>query len=63
MWKANEVNPQNEEVKNFVKIMKNKMDEVLKEANVNVLKGRLKLGLLLSIKALKIYPNNQRTPI
>lgn len=58
MWKANEVNPQNEEVKNFVKIMKNKMDEVLKEANVNVLKGRLKLGLLLAIKALKIYPNN-----
>lgn len=58
MWKANEVNPQNEEIKQFVKIMKNRMDEVLKEANVNVLKGRLKMGLLLSSKALTIFPNN-----
>ncbi len=34
------------------------MDEVLKNANLNVLKGRFKTGLLLSIKALKIYLNH-----
>ena len=58
MWKAYKINPNNQEVKTFTKTMKKLMDEVLKEANLNVLKGRYKTGLLLSVKALKIYPNH-----
>ena len=58
MWKANEINPENDEIKQFTKIMKNLMDDVLRKANSHILKGRLKLGLLLSFKALKIYPNH-----
>ena len=58
MWKAYKINPNNPEVKTFTKTMKKLMDEVLKEANLNVLKGRYKTGLLLSVKALKIYPNH-----
>jgi tetratricopeptide (TPR) repeat protein len=58
MWKANEINPSNPETKNFTSIMKKRMDEVMKDANLNVLKGRLKTGLLLVTKALKIYPNH-----
>ena len=34
------------------------MDEILKKANVNILKGRLKTGLLLTSQALKIFPNH-----
>jgi len=34
------------------------MDEILKKANVNILKGRLKTGLLLTTQALKIFPNH-----
>ena len=58
MWKAYKINPNNPEAKTFTKTMKKLMDEVLKEANLNVLKGRYKTGLLLSVKALKIYPNH-----
>ena len=58
MWKANEINPLNPDTKQFTSIMKKKMDEVMKDANLNVLKGRLKTGLLLVTKALKIYPNH-----
>ena len=58
MWKAYKINPNNQEVKTFTNTMKKLMDEVLKEANLNVLKGRYKTGLLLSVKALKIYPNH-----
>jgi len=58
MWKAYKINPENKEVKIFTKTMKKLMDEVLKDANLNVLKGRYKTGLLLSVKALKIYPNH-----
>ena len=58
MWKAYKINPNNPEVKIFTQTMKKLMDEVLKEANLNVLKGRYKTGLLLSVKALKIYPNH-----
>ena len=58
MWKAYKINPNNPEVKTFTQTMKKLMDEVLKEANLNVLKGRYKTGLLLSVKALKIYPNH-----
>ena len=58
MWKAYKINPNNKEVKTFTMTMKKLMDEVLKEANLNVLKGRYKTGLLLSVKALKIYPNH-----
>ena len=58
MWKANEINPSNPDTKQFTSIMKKKMDEVMKDANLNVLKGRLKTGLLLVTKALKIYPNH-----
>ena len=58
MWKAYEINPNNEEVKQFATVMKNKMSEILEDANANVLKGRLKIGVLLATKALKIYPNN-----
>ena len=58
MWDAYKINPKNPEVKTFTLTMKKLMDEVLKEANLNILKGRYKTGLLLSVKALKIYPNN-----
>ena len=58
MWKAYKINPNNPEVKIFTNTMKKLMDEVLKNANLNVLKGRYKTGLLLSVKALKIYPNH-----
>ena len=58
MWKAHKINPNNPEVKIFTETMKQLMDEVLREANLNVLKGRYKTGLLLSVKALKIYPNH-----
>ncbi len=58
MWKAYKINPENKEVKIFTKTMKKLMDEVLKDANLNVLKGRYKTGLLLSVKSLKIYPNH-----
>ena len=58
MWKAYKINPKNPEVKTFTVTMKKLMDEVLKEANLNILKGRYKTGLLLSVKALKIYPNH-----
>ena len=58
MWKAYKINPNNQEVKTFTNTMKKLMDEVLKEANLNVLKGRYKTGLLLSLKALKIYLNH-----
>ena len=58
MWKAYKINPNNPEVKTFTNTMKKLMDEVLRNANLNVLKGRYKTGLLLSVKALKIYPNH-----
>ena len=58
MWKAYKINPNNPEVKIFTNTMKKLMDEVLKNANLNILKGRYKTGLLLSVKALKIYPNH-----
>ena len=58
MWKAYKINPNNPEVKIFTNTMKKLMDEVLRNANLNVLKGRYKTGLLLSVKALKIYPNH-----
>ena len=44
MWKAYKINPNNEEVKIFTNTMKKLMDEVLKSANLNVLKGRYKTG-------------------
>ena len=40
MWKAYKINPNNPEVKIFTNTMKKLMDEVLKNANLNVLKGR-----------------------
>ena len=58
MWKVYKINANNPEAKTFTKTMKKLMDEVLKEANLNVLKGRYKTGLLLSLKALKIYLNH-----
>ena len=58
MWKAYKINPENNETKQFTLVMKTKMDEILKKANVNILKGRLKTGLLLTTQALKIFPNH-----
>ncbi len=43
IWKANDINPLYPDTKQFTSIIK-KIDEVMKDANLNVLKGRLKTG-------------------
>lgn len=58
LWKAHEINPSNEDVKQFILIMKKRMNEILQKTNENILKRRLKLALLLSTKALAIFPNH-----
>ncbi len=57
-WKVNQLNAEHSEIKQYVSIMKNKMQECLLKANTNIIKGKFRMGILWCGTALSIYPNH-----
>lgn len=57
-WRVNELEPNNEEIKSYVTIMKNKMKDCIKEAERNILRENYKCAVLWLNKGLKFYPKN-----
>jgi len=58
LWEVHRINPNYSEIAEYVSIMKKKMQKCLEKANQNIIKGKIKMGLLWSIKALRFYPNH-----
>lgn len=57
-WKLYEIDPNHNEVTPFIKVMKNKMNNCINEARINMAKGRIECSFLWMNKALTFYPNN-----
>lgn len=57
-WKVNQLNPDHSEIQQYVSIMRIKMQECLQKANTNIIKGKLRMGILWCGTSLSIYPNH-----
>jgi len=57
-WKVNQINPNHSEIQQYVSIMRIKMQECLQKANINIIKGKFRMGILWCGTALTIYPNH-----
>ena len=58
LWKLHKINPNHSEIKQYVSIMRSKMNDCINKANENILKNKLDMSLLWVVKGLNIYPQH-----
>ncbi len=57
-WRADEIDPMQSEVKEYISTIKRQIDGWLKNANEYVINDKIEMGFLWCNKALKIYPDH-----